>query len=46
MPMKIRLAMLLAAIALLMCSCGYWVVEEKPVQVGSAMVQPESPVEN
>lgn len=39
--MKIRLAALLCLIALLLSGCGYWVVEDAPVQVGSAAVQGE-----
>lgn len=37
--MKKRLALLIAAIALLLCSCGYHIVEEAPVQVGSPIVR-------
>lgn len=37
--MKFRLAALLAAIALLLSACSYWVVEEAPVQVGSAVIE-------
>ena len=36
--MRLRLAMLLIATALLLSGCGYWVVEDAPVQVGSAYV--------
>ena len=36
--MRLRLAMLLIATAVLLSSCGYWVVEDAPVQVGSAYV--------
>ena len=34
--MRIRLALLLLATAVLLSGCGYWVVEDAPVQVGSA----------
>ena len=40
--MKIRLAALLAAIILLLSACSYWVSEDEPVQVGSAVVREES----
>jgi len=36
---KLRLAALLAAIVLLLSACSYWVIEDAPVQVGSAVVQ-------
>jgi len=36
--MKIRLAALICLIALLLSGCSYFLVEEAPVQVGSAMV--------
>ena len=36
--MKFRLAALLAAIILLLSACSYWVIEDEPVQVGSAVV--------
>lgn len=36
--MRLRLAMLLIATAVLLTGCGYWVVEDAPVQVGSAYV--------
>lgn len=39
--MRFKLALLLAATALLLTGCGYWVVEEAPVQVGSAYCAPE-----
>ena len=34
--MRLRLMLLLLATAVLLSSCGYWVVEDAPVQVGSA----------
>ena len=37
--MKIRLAALICLIALLLSGCGYWVVEDAPVQVGSSVIQ-------
>lgn len=37
--MKLRLAMLICILAALLTACGYWVVEEAPVQVGSPYVQ-------
>ena len=40
--MKIRLALLLCALMLFLCGCGYWVVEDAPVQVGSAYAASES----
>lgn len=40
--MKIRLALLLCALMLL-CGCSYWVVEDKPVQVGAPAVQATLP---
>lgn len=39
--MRMRLLVLLAMIALLLSSCGYMVVEDAPVQVGSAHLQGE-----
>ena len=36
--MRFRLALLLIAVAVLLTGCGYWVVEDAPVQVGSAYV--------
>lgn len=35
--MRLRMALLLAAIILLLSACNYWVVEEPAVQVGSAV---------
>lgn len=40
-PVKIRLAALLLIITLLLASCGYWVVEDAPVQVGRSTIQSE-----
>ena len=40
--MRLKLALLLAAMAVLLSGCGYWVVEDAPVQVGSACVSPGS----
>lgn len=37
--MKIQLALLLALLAVMLSACGYWVVEEAPVQVGSSVYQ-------
>ena len=37
--MKIRLAILIGLIAVMLTACGYWVVEESPVQIGSAVLQ-------
>ena len=36
--MKLRLAILLLALALLLCGCGYWAVEEAPIQVGDSVI--------
>lgn len=40
--MKIRLALLLCMLCLLLTACGYWIVEDAPVQVGSAVVRTTS----
>jgi len=40
--MKIRLALLVCMLSLLLTSCGYWIVEDAPVQVGSAVVRTTS----
>ena len=40
--MRFRLALLLIAVAVLLTGCGYWVVEDAPVQVGSAYVSSAS----
>ena len=40
--MRLRLMLLLLATAVLLSSCGYWVVEDAPVQVGSAYVSSAS----
>ena len=37
--MRFRLALLLAALAVLLTGCGYWVVEDAPVQVGHAYLE-------
>ena len=37
--MKKRLALLICLLALLLTACGYWVVEEAPVQVGASVSQ-------
>lgn len=37
--MKLRMALLLAAIIFLLSACNYWVVEEPTVQVGSAVLE-------
>ena len=41
--MKIRLALLLCALMLLLAGCGYWVVEDEPVQVGALAIQTTLP---
>lgn len=38
--MRKWLAMLLVLLALALSGCSYWVVEDAPVQVGSAYLQP------
>ena len=40
--MRLRLMLLLIATAVLLSGCGYWVVEDAPVQVGSAYVSSAS----
>ena len=40
--MRLKLAILLAAMAVLLTGCDYWVVEDAPVQVGSAYAASES----
>ena len=37
--MKLRLAVLLAAIIFLLSACNYWVIEDRSVQVGSPQLQ-------
>lgn len=37
--MKLRLIALLALLCLLLGGCSYWVIEEAPVQVGSAYIR-------
>ncbi len=34
--MRFKLALLLAVVAVLLTGCGYWIVEDAPVLVGSA----------
>ena len=38
--MKFRLIALLVLLCLLLGGCSYWVIEEAPVQVGSAYIRP------
>ena len=40
--MRLRLILLMIATAVLLTGCGYWVVEDAPVQVGSAYVSSAS----
>ena len=40
--MRLRLMLLLIFAAILLTGCGYWVVEDAPVQVGSAYVSSAS----
>ena len=40
--MRLRLILLMIATAVLLTGCGYWVVEDTPVQVGSAYVSSAS----
>ena len=37
--MKMRLALMIILAALMLSACGYWVVEDAPVQIGSSTVQ-------
>lgn len=37
--MKIRLAILIGLMAVLLSGCSYWLVEEAPVQIGSPVMQ-------
>ena len=37
--MKIRLLIALLAALTLLTACGYWVVEEAPIQVGEAVIR-------
>lgn len=39
--MQKRFLLLLVLLALLLSGCSYWVVEDAPVQVGSAYREPE-----
>ena len=36
--MKFRLLILLLAALTLLCGCGYWAVEEAPIQVGEPVI--------
>ena len=36
--MKMKLALLLCLLSMLLTACGYWIVEDNPVQVGSSVV--------
>lgn len=36
--MKLRLALLLCVLSLLLTGCGYWLVEDAPIQVGNPVV--------
>ena len=40
--MKMKLALLLCLLSLMLTACGYWIVEDAPVQVGSSVVRTES----
>lgn len=40
--MKMKLALLLCILSMLLTACGYWIVEDAPVQVGSSAVRPAS----
>ena len=40
--MKMKLALLLCLLSLLLTACGYWIVEDAPVQVGSSVVHTAS----
>lgn len=40
--MRMKLALLLCLLSMLLTACGYWIVEDAPVQVGSAMVSATS----
>ena len=42
MAKRIRLVLVLLLTAVLLSGCGYWVLEDAPVQVGSAQLQMES----
>lgn len=37
--MKIRLAVLICLLAAMLCACSYHLVEDEPVQVGSAVIR-------
>lgn len=34
--MKIRLALLLCLLTVLLTACGYWIVEDVPMQIGAS----------
>lgn len=38
--MKLRLVLMMCILALLLTGCGYWIVEEPSVQVGSSVYTP------
>lgn len=40
--MKMKLALLLCLLSMLLTACGYWIVEDAPVQVGSPVVRATS----
>ena len=37
--MKIRLLILLLAVLMLLTGCGYWAIEQAPIQVGESVVR-------
>lgn len=40
---KVRLALMLCALALMLSGCGYWLVEDAPVRVGSPEIRATLP---
>jgi hypothetical protein len=36
--MKMKLALLLCLLSMMLTACGYWIVEDAPVQVGSSVM--------
>lgn len=40
--MKMKLALLLCLLSMLLTACSYWIVEDAPVQVGSSVVHSAS----
>lgn len=40
--MKFRLALMLAAIIFLLSACNYWIIEDKTIQVGSAVIEEDA----